>query len=232
MNVDFSRHCGGEHLPGASLSSARPLWTSEGRLRGPQRTQAPWDTRQIATGPGQRGDIFAIDCQWLRPLPWHWCCSRGVIWIPEIEHGGRNKTQFTCIVISTAQQGATSAAHKGIKTYDDWSAGSPARQRSAIWRPNGEQSGAATSRGLKVKFDRAATNVSYGKQISICLAYSFFFFCVRLIWPCALPLVTVMMTFKIRCGRLRMIKDQELQRSQMFLCGAQYDVEPLLLTGC
>lgn len=26
--------------------------------------------------------------------------------------------------------------------------------------------------------------------------------------------------------------DQELQRSQMFLCGAQYDVEPLLLTGC
>lgn len=29
-----------------------------------------------------------------------------------------------------------------------------------------------------------------------------------------------------------MIKDRELQRSQMFLCGAQYDVEPLLLTGC
>lgn len=57
MNVDFPRHCGGEHLPGASLSSARPLWTSEGRLRGPQRTQASWDTRQIATGPGQRGDI-------------------------------------------------------------------------------------------------------------------------------------------------------------------------------
>lgn len=161
MNEDFPRHCGGgARQPRASFQSARPFWTSEGRSSGPQRTEASWDVGQIATGPRQRADSR----NWLpviKAAPLALMLRSGCNldpWDRAVRRSRRNKTQFTCIVITAAQRGAPSSAHKGIKTYDDWSAGSPARQRSAIWR---EQRRVATSLGMKVKLNRGAISVSY-----------------------------------------------------------------------